>query len=496
MTRRFVVVTVCLTATIAFLIGLIVAGSMTPQPAISAPTAPAFSVRGRTGATLAPVTSSFADVAERLNPAVVNIDATTRGSARSRRFGGLPVPDGPELFDRPGGRDPQGPRRGAGTGFVIDPAGLILTNHHVVDGADRIMVRLTDGRNLHATRIGSDPDTDVALIKVESTRPLPYASLGDSDALRVGEWVVAIGNPLAYEHTVTVGVVSFIGRKLFDSSLDRYIQTDAAINFGNSGGPLINARGEVIGINAAISSRATNIGFAVPINQARAILPQLREKGHVSRGYIGVSLRDVDPDLQRSLGLSTNDGVLVQDVTSGSPGARAGIRAYDLIVAVDGKPVSGNDQLIEMIAARQPGTVASLQILRERHPINIPVKLAERPQRDRRPAGTDDQVPQPSSARGSGLGLSVRDLDRDFADRFKLPDGMQGVVISRVEPMSPAFDAEVERGHVLLEINRHPVRSVDDYRRLTLSAKAGDILTLYVYKPENDTRALLTVKIE
>jgi len=496
MTRRFVVVTVCLTATIAFLIGLIVAGSMTPQPAISAPTAPAFSVRSRAAATLAPAISSFADVAEQLNPAVVNIDATTRGSARSRRFGGLPVPDGPELFDRPGGRDPQGPRRGAGTGFVIDPEGLILTNHHVVDGADRIMVRLTDGRNLHATRIGSDPDTDVALIKVESTRPLPYAPLGDSDALRVGEWVVAIGNPLAYEHTVTVGVVSFIGRKLFDSSLDRYIQTDAAINFGNSGGPLINARGEVIGINAAISSRAANIGFAVPINQARAILPQLREKGHVSRGYIGVSLRDVDPDLQRSLGLSTNDGVLVQDVTSGSPGARAGIRAYDLIVAVDGKPVSGNDQLIEMIATRQPGTVASLQILRENHPINIPVKLAERPQRDRRPADTDEQVPQPSSARGSGLGLSVRDLDRDFADRFKLPEKMQGVVISRVEPMSPAFDAEVERGHVLLEINRHPVRSVDDYRRLTATAKAGDILTLYVYKPENDTRALLTVKIE
>jgi serine protease Do len=497
MTRRFVVVTVCLAATIAFLIGLIVAGSMTPQPAISAPTAPALSVRSRTAAALAPAISSFADVAERLNPAVVNIDATTRGSSRPRRFGGLPVPDGPELFDRPGGRDPQGPRRGAGTGFVIDPEGLILTNHHVVDGADRIMVRLTDGRNLHAMRIGSDPDTDVALIKVESTRPLAYAALGDSDALRVGEWVVAIGNPLAYEHTVTVGVVSFIGRKLFDSSLDRYIQTDAAINFGNSGGPLINARGEVIGINAAISSRAANIGFAVPINQARAILPQLREKGHVSRGYIGVSLRDVDPDLQRSLGLTTSDGALVQDVTSGSPGARAGIRAYDLIVAVDGKPVSGNDQLIEMIATRQPGTVASLQILRENHPINIPVKLAERPQRDqRRPTGSDDQVPQPSSARGSGLGLSVRDLDRDFADRFKLPDGMQGVVISRVEPMSPAFDSEVERGHVLLEIDRHPVRSVDDYRRLTGNTKAGDILTLYVYKPENDTRALLTVKIE
>jgi serine protease Do len=497
MTRRFVVVTVCLAATIAFLIGLIVAGSMTPQPAISAPSAPVVPARTRAAAALAPGISSFADVAERLNPAVVNIDATTRGSARSRRFGGLPVPDGPELFDRPGGRDPQGPRRGAGTGFIIDPAGLILTNHHVVDGADRIMVRLTDGRNLHATRVGSDPDTDIALIKVESPRALPYAALGDSDALRVGEWVVAIGNPLAYEHTVTVGVVSFIGRKLFDSSLDRYIQTDAAINFGNSGGPLINARGEVIGINAAISSRAANIGFAVPINQARAILPQLREKGYVSRGYIGVSLRDVDPDLQRSLGLMTGDGALVQDVTAGSPGARAGIRTYDLIVAVDGKAVSGDDQLIELIAARQPGTVASLQVLRDNHPLNIPVKLAERQLRDqRRPTGDEDQAPQPSSARGPALGLSVRDLDREFADRFKLPDGMQGVVISRVEPMSPAFDAEVERGHVLLEINRHPVRSVEDYRRLTANAKAGEVLTLYVYKPESDTRALHTVKIE
>src|SRR5205823_2024615 len=286
----------------------------------------------------------------------------------------------------------------------------------------------------------------------DTARPHPFAALGDSDSLRVGEWVVAIGNPLAYEHTVTVGVVSFIGRKLFDSSLDRYIQTDAAINFGNSGGPLINARGEVIGINAAISSRAANIGFAVPINQARAILPQLRDTGHVSRGYIGVSLRDVDPDLQRSLALSSTDGVLVQDVTPGSPGARAGIRTYDLIVAVDGKAISGNDQLIQPIAARQPGTVASLQIVRDNHPMNLAVKLAERPERQRRSANDDYPAPQPSSQRGPALGLSVRELDREFAERVKLPEGMQGVVISRVEPMSPAFDADVERGHVLLEI--------------------------------------------
>jgi serine protease Do len=336
----------------------------------------------------------------------------------------------------------------------------------------------------------------VALIKVESSRALPYAPLGDSDTLRVGEWVVAIGNPLAYEHTLTAGVVSFIGRKLFDSSLDRYIQTDAAINFGNSGGPLINTNGEVIGINAAISSRAANIGFAVPINQATEILPQLREAGRVSRGYIGVALRDVDPDLQRSLGLKSSRGALVQDVTPGSPGARAGVRTYDLIVALDGRPVMSNDELIQMVAARSPGTVAMLQVVRDGRALNVPVKLAERPARDRRPIERGDLQPQPSSQRGPALGLFVRELDAEFAARFKLPDGTQGVVVSRVEPMSPAFDADIERGHVLLEINRQPVQSIDDYRRITSTARPGDVLMLYLYKPEIEQRALLTVKID
>ena len=191
--------------------------------------------------------------------------------------------------------------------------------------------------------------------------------------------MLAIGNPLAYEHTVTVGVVSYIGRKLFDSALDRYIQTDAAINFGNSGGPLINSRGEVIGINAAISSRAANIGFAVPINQATAILPQLREHGQVSRGFIGVALKKVDPDLQRSLSLRTSAGALVQDVTEGTPGYRAGLKPYDVIVAVDGRQVTENDDLIQIIAGRKPGTVATLQIVRGGRTMNVPVKLAERP---------------------------------------------------------------------------------------------------------------------
>jgi len=495
MTRRFLLVTLTLAAVVGMLVGMVITGSMSPQRASSAPPRLVPS-RSANAAVAAPAVASFADVAERLNPAVVNIDAVVRGNARQRRRLTIQVPDGPELFDRPLERDREGPRRGAGTGFIIDAGGLILTNHHVIADADRIMVRLTDGRNLRATRIGSDPDTDIALIKVESPRPLPFAPLGDSDTLRVGEWVVAIGNPLAYEHTVTVGVVSFIGRKLFDTSLDRYIQTDAAINFGNSGGPLINSRGEVIGINAAISSRASNIGFAVPINQASAILPQLRDTGRVSRGYIGVALRDVDPDLQRSLNLNTNTGALVQDVTAGSPGARAGLRTYDLIVAVDGKPVSGNDELIELIASRLPGSSATLQVLRDNRPMNVPVKLAERPLREAPRADNNSERPQPSSQRGPALGLSVREIDREFAQRYRLPDGMQGVIVSRVEPMSPAFDADLERNHVLLEINRQSVRSIDEYRRITGRAVAGDILTLYVYKPELNARALQTVKVD
>ena len=495
MTRRFLAVTIALTATVAFFVGLVVAGTMMPTPAASAVTPLPATVRAveRPAATAPAGAVSFADVAERLNPAVVNIDAASRASARPRRR--MLLPDGPDPFDRPLPREPETPRRGAGTGFIIDEDGYILTNHHVIEGADRIMVRLSDDRQLRAEAIGADPDTDIALIKIDGPRPFPYAPLGDSDTLRVGEWVLAIGNPLAYEHTVTAGVVSFIGRKLFDSSLDRYIQTDAAINFGNSGGPLINGRGEVIGINAAISSRASNIGFAVPINQARAILPQLRARGRVSRGYIGVTLRDVDPDLQRSLRLATAVGALVQDVTPGSPAARAGLRTYDLIVGVDGRPIPGNEALIQTIATREPGSVATLQVLRDSRAMSVTLKLVERPARDGRPPAADPR-PVPSSQPGALLGLSVRDLDAEAAARYRLPERLRGVLVARVEPMSPAFDAAIERGHVVLEINRQPVQSTADYRRLTEAARPGDILTMYVYKPELDQRTLETVKIE
>ena len=496
MTQRFLVVTVSLAAAVAFLLGLVVAGrigsaSQVPGATASFATSPEVPTRravSRDEASASPSAEvSFADIAERLNPAVVSIDASARVAP--------PLPESPGPFFRQPERERNAPRREAGTGFIIDAGGSILTNHHVVDGADRIMVQLTDGRTFRAERVGSDPDTDIALIKVDSEAALPFAPLGDSDQLRVGEWVIAIGNPLAYEHTVTVGVVSFIGRKLFDTSLDRYIQTDAAINFGNSGGPLINTHGDVIGINSAISSRASNIGFAVPINQASAILPQLRETGRVSRGFIGVMLRDVDGDLQRALGLPSAEGALVQDVAPGSPGARAGLRTYDVIVAVDGRPIEDDDALIEIIATRPPGSVATVHLLRDGRGLVVRLRLAERPQRDRQ-NGDDVERPQPTSRRGSPLGLSVRQLDTGSTARFGLADGTRGVVVSRVEPLSAAFDADIRRGHVLLEIDRQPVSTLGDYRRLTDGARSGDVLTMYVYKPEIDQRALETLVID
>ena len=421
MSRRFTLVTLALTAIVAFLVGAIFAGGGSGQSSVTAGPVTKRAAIGpapKVADSVAVPLVNFADVVERLNPAVVNIDATTIGrDPRSRRNRALP--EAPGQLDGPNDLGPRfqldTPRRGEGSGFIIDVDGSILTNNHVIDRAERITVKLSDGRMLRAHVVGSDPDTDIALIKVDGQTGLPVAPLGDSSTLRMGEWVVAIGDPLGYEHSVTVGVVSYIGRKLFDAGLDSYIQTDAAINFGNSGGPLINTRGEVIGINAAISARGSSIGFAVPIDLATSILPQLRARGRVSRGYVGVALRDVDEDLHGSLHLPVSHGALVQDVSSGSPGERAGLQPYDVIIALDGKAEANDDELIRDIAGHAPGTTVRLRVVRQGREEDVIVKLAERPNRERA------QAPAPSSPSSADrnrtdadapFGLTVRDLDR------------------------------------------------------------------------------------
>ncbi|MBP7568742.1 MAG: Do family serine endopeptidase [Acidobacteria bacterium] len=492
MNRRFALVTIALTGVIGFLTGLNVAGWLQGPERIQ-PVRPQAPVAARPTARLAAAGAvEFADIAERVNPAVVNIDATSRVQ-RARR-GVLP----PDLFgepDRESPRDsPETPRRGAGSGFIIDTAGYILTNHHVVEGAERITVKLADGRSVRARLVGADPDTDIALVKIDADRPLPVAALGDSSQLRVGDWVCAIGNPLGYEHTLTVGVVSYKGRKLFDPSLDNYIQTDAAINFGNSGGPLLNARGEVVGINAAVSSRGSNIGFAVPINVAAANLEQLKRRGRVVRGYIGVTLREVDADLRESLKLSSRDGALVEDVAALSPAERAGIRTYDMIVSIEDRPIGNNDDLIRSVSSFEPGSAVRLRLVRDGRPLDLAVKLAERPGRG---ASEDAQrvSGEPEDEARPAIGLDVRDLDRDIARRLGLRGDSRGALVVHVEPLSPAYDAEIRRGYVILEINRQLVASAADYRRAAGRARAGEVLTFLVHMTSGQ-RALRTVRVE
>jgi serine protease Do len=499
MTPKFTAVTLGLTSVVAFLVGLIVAGTLTPTPAVSSvPRVPAVAASPNVAAVPAPAVGgvNFADVVSRVNPSVVNIEATSRGQGRRPSLGPLRGPLGGDVPER----EPRDtPRRGAGSGFIIDAEGDILTNYHVVKGAERLTVKLADGRTVHARTVGTDADTDIALIRVDGVDRLPRAVLGNSDALRVGEWVCAIGNPLAYEHTVTVGVVSYIGRKLFDPSLDNYIQTDAAINFGNSGGPLINTRGEVIGINAAISSRASNIGFAVPINQATSILGQLRKYGRVHRGYIGVRLRELDPDLLQSLKLGAVEGALVEDVPEGTPAERAGLRTYDVIQAVDEHRVETNEDLIRTVAAREPGSLSRLRVLRDGRQRTVVVKLAERTRTAGESADDRPDAPRPSdgSRAGAGaIGLTVRPLERDIANRLGIPKGLSGVLVAQVEGLSPAYDADIERGNVIMEINRQTVRSMADYQRITGLTRPGDPLTFYVFVPGLNQRGLRTLRVE
>jgi serine protease Do len=494
MPKRFTVISLVLSSVVAFLVGVILAGGVSRTPTVSSESSARSNDRARPARASTSSVVNFADVAERINAAVVNIDAASR-TPLGRFSTRTPRTDDPQ--DPP--RDLDAPRQGSGSGFIIDRAGHILTNNHVIEGADRITVTLADGRAFRAEIVGVDPAIDVALIRIPESPSLPEAPLGNSDELRAGEWVCAIGNPLGYVHSVTVGVVSFIGRKLFDQSLDDYIQTDAAINFGNSGGPLINSRGEVVGINSAISSRASNIGFAVPINQAVTILPQLKAKGRVSRGFMGVTLTDVTPALQRALSLAVDEGALVQDVTPQSPAERAGLRPYDVIVQVEGRPVLTNQELIRDISARQPGTIARLEVVREGRRQPLTVKLAERPQRGEEPDqnGADRPSARPSARADAPLplGVAVRELDRAFVGRQEIPESVQGVLVARVDPTGAAHQV-LRRGFVIVEINRRPTPTVADYERLVGAARRGDVLAVYYYDPALAQRALVTIVVD
>lgn len=475
----------------SFLLGMLASGArggrVDALPPRAVAGAPPVVVNAGAPASMVPVATSidFAPIAAALNPAIVNVDTAVQPDPN----------ENPRRWQRD--NEDRGPREGSGSGFVIDPSGYILTNHHVIDGADRVTVTLSDGRSLRATVVGADPAIDVALLRVASATPLQAAPIGKSESLRVGEWVCAIGNPLGYVHSVTVGVVSFMGRKLFDQSLDQYIQTDAAISFGNSGGPLINARGEVVGMTTAISVQASNIGFAVPIDQVMGVLPQLRESGRVSRGFIGVTLANVTRTMAQALKLARDYGAMVQDVSPGTPAERAGLRPYDVVVAVDGRIVRTDEALIRMVAERQPGALAQLDVLRDGAIRQLPIKLTERPlvQPTRASKVRSDLRPA-DERRGGPLGLLVQNVDAAAIQRLGVPASITGVLITDLDATGVAREARLRRGQILMEVNRRAVTTVVEFTAATASLKPGDAVVVMVYDPIIDQRVMVTMVLE
>jgi len=431
---------------------------------------------------------SFADVVERASPAVVNISVTkVMGPTPTTGWReGWPreIPRSPldeffgRFFEMPG--VPGVPRRaaGAGSGFIVDPDGYIVTNHHVVSDAEEIVVTLADGRQLDARVVGDDPQMDLALLEVDADEPLPYVQFGDSDAVRVGEWVLAIGNPFGLGGSASAGIVSARGRDIRSGPYDDYLQIDAPINQGNSGGPVFNAAGEVIGVSTAIVSPnggSVGIGFAIPSNHVTAVVEQLKETGSVERGWLGVSLQDLDAALAESLGVDTTKGALVAEVVDGSPAEDAGLEAGDVVVRFDGEEIDSVRDLTFTVARRRPGESVTVDVIRDGRERTLEVELGDRASATALPSPGSRAPARPGArADETALGLRLAPLtDRDRA-RLGLPRDVGGVLIVDVRPGSAAAREGLRSGDVIVSVNRQAVDSVDDVTATLDAARRGN----------------------
>ncbi len=363
---------------------------------------------------------------------------------------------------------------GIGTGFIMDKSGYVITNNHVVADADKIKVKLKDEREFEAKIIGRDPHTDLALIKIEPKGELPVASLGRSADLKVGEWVVAVGSPFGLEQTVTAGIVSAKGRVIGSGPYDDFIQTDASINPGNSGGPLLNLNGEVVGINTAIIAHGQGIGFAIPIDMATKIVAQLKENGEVTRGWLGVNIQDLKGDLADYYGAKNSEGVLVTEVVPGNPAEKAGIKAKDIITAVDGEKVKNSRELTAKAATLPVGETTKITVVRDGKEKSFDVKVAKRPL-------TVADAGKPPVEKEGEYGLQVTDLTPELAQRLKT-SREAGVVVVGVRPDSKAYKAGVEQGDLILEVNRQSVSSTGELKQLLAKHKGGDAIALLVQR--------------
>jgi len=429
----------------------------------------------------------FATLAKRVGPSVVNVSTTQVRKAAAD----VPSPfDGDDPMSQFwqrffGGRIPRGSQRqmGLGSGFIIDRNGTILTNYHVVDGAQKISVTLSDGKSYDAKVIGKDQKTDIAVIKIDAGQDLPAVTLGDSDRLDVGEWVMAIGNPFGLDHTVTSGIVSAKGRQIGAGPYDNFIQTDASINPGNSGGPLINLRGEVVGITTAIYSQSggnIGIGFAIPTNSIKEVLPQLKDKGRVVRGYLGTTVQKITPEIADSLGVKQQRGALVADVVRGSPAERAGIKTGDIITEFNSKEVKDSTELPGLVARVAPGTGTSVKVLRDGKEMTLAITVGEM---------KDTEVA--ASGQQGELGLAVQPVTPEVAQSLGL-DRAEGLVITEVKPGSAADDAGLREGDLITQINRRPVKNLADYNREMAQSKKGQSVLLLVRR--GDASVFLALK--
>ncbi|HEX9662274.1 MAG TPA: DegQ family serine endoprotease [Candidatus Binatia bacterium] len=468
-----------LVALVSLVVGLGISGSLdwlSPSRALIGESAP--EVRAVTAL------PDFVALAKRMKPVVVNISTTQVSESRGQQEFGSPFGDDDPFNDFWrrffGGPMPRGGpqrQRSLGSGFIIDADGSILTNNHVVENAQKIVVKLADDQEYEAKVVGRDAKTDIAIIKINAKAALTAASLGDSDHLDVGEWVVAIGNPFGLDSTVTSGIVSAKGRHIGQGPYDNFIQTDASINPGNSGGPLINLRGEVIGINTAIFSRTggnMGIGFAIPINLAKELLPQLRGKGKVTRGYLGVLIQKVTPEIAESLGMDRGYGALVANVSKDGPADKAGVKVGDVIVEFDGKEVKDSGDLPIIVARTPVDKKIRMKVLRDKTEVTLNVAVGEL---------KDEEVVASVPEKGE-LGMTVQKLTPQLAENLGL-DKTDGVVVTAVEPGSAADEAGVRRGDVIVEVDRKPVRGVEEYRKAIAGSRKGRGVLFLVRRGES-----------
>ncbi len=504
-TKRILSTIAIIIASVTF--GVVISADLGLMRKSNAQSAPIQTTSGSSTVTSVSI-PSFADIASRVAPAVVSITSTEVVKTSDMRRRGLGIDPFDFFFPNPNdgrrrtpgnrdqGEDDEHAQRSGGSGFIISPDGYILTNNHVVEGATKVDVHYgadADGNGGHTVQakvIGHDPATDIALLKIDVAGTLPSVPLGDSDRIRKGDWAIAIGNPFQFDNTLTVGVISAKGRALGlsreTSSFENFIQTDAAINFGNSGGPLLNINGEVVGINTAIrGGGAQGLGFATPINTAKRLLPELKN-GKVVRGYLGMGIVPVTDDVKEAFNLNETRGALVQYVDPGKPADRAGLQKGDVVVEIDGRKISTNRELIDYISYLPVGSKVNITVIRNGQRRTFTATTAERPLEAENQRENDNNSVEPSRNR---LGMSVQDLTPQVRQTYGIDDTVRGVVVTNVKEVSPAGDA-LNEGDVITEVQGEKVNNVSDFRAAVDRVRSGQTMRLYVVTPGRTGNAL------